>query len=80
MSTHDDENDNGGGLADLVAGIIIGVGAAAAAVTFGASVLMARRGRAPAAPRRPSIEVEERASDEHASDGGDVPRVGGGIN
>ena len=73
MSKHD---DNGGGLADLVAGVIIGIGAAAAAVTAGAAYLARKRARSsgPVLWQSP-IKVEEVAGDRA---GDDVPRVGGG--
>jgi hypothetical protein len=72
----DDDNESGGGVADLVAGIIIGIGAAAAAVTAGAAYLARKRARSsgPVVWQSP-IKVEEIAGDERADD---VPRVGGG--
>lgn len=75
MSKHDDD-ESGGGLADLVAGVIIGIGAAAAAVTAGAAYLARKRARSsgPVLWQSP-IKVEEVAGD-RADD--DVPRVGGG--
>lgn len=76
MSKHDDD-ESGGGLADLVAGVIIGIGAAAAAVTAGAAYIARKRARSSGGPVlwQSPIKVEEVAGDRSDDD---VPRVGGG--